>query len=256
MKKSGYQLPKDEMHTVFQQAHKTCLHAFAWFGEHSDELAYFNGYMATRRNANISWLSIYPVAKELEGLNDPERPIYVNMGGGIGHQCAEFRKQFPDIPGRVILQDLQHSIDQALPTPGVENMVHSFFEPQPIQGTSTDLFHFIISCLLMSPSGAKFYFMRGVLHNHPDQKVSMVLHAAKRAMAPDSILILDEVMLPEIGVGHDAAAHDMTMMAAFASMERTEAQWRVLVEEAGLKLTKTYMYNVSSYETVMDVRLD
>ncbi|KAK8043794.1 hypothetical protein PG994_012632 [Apiospora phragmitis] len=49
----------------------------------------------------------------------------------------------PDRPGRVINQDLPGTVARALPTPGVENMAHDFFEPQPVRG-------------------AKFYYMRGV----------------------------------------------------------------------------------------------
>jgi hypothetical protein len=47
----------------------------------------------------------------------------------------------------------------------------------------------------------------------------------------------------------------MTMLTAFASMERTEAQWRQTLADVGLELVKIYMYNPVSYESVMDVRL-
>lgn len=78
-------------------------------------------------------MSVYSVREETEGCS-PDRPIYVNVGGGIGHQCAQFKELFPEVPGRVILQDLPHSIAKAIPTPGVENMAYDFFQPQPIQG--------------------------------------------------------------------------------------------------------------------------
>jgi len=76
------------------------------------------------------------VLEETKGLDDPERVLYVNVGGGIGHQCAEFRNKYPasQIPGRVVLQDLPATIERALPTEGVENMAHDFFQPQPVKG--------------------------------------------------------------------------------------------------------------------------
>lgn len=83
----------------------------------------------------MSWLSVYPVVEEAKGVT-ADRAVFVNVGGGIGHQCAEFKKAHPEIPGRVVLEDLQHSINAALPTPGVENMVHNFFEKQPVKGMS------------------------------------------------------------------------------------------------------------------------
>ncbi|ROT39597.1 S-adenosyl-L-methionine-dependent methyltransferase [Sodiomyces alkalinus F11] len=235
LKKTNYKNPSDEMHTVFQDAWKTDKHAFAWFTDHPGQLDYFNDYMAFRREPALSWLTVYPVEQETQNW-DGTRPVYVNVGGGIGHQCAQFKEKYPHIPGPVILQDLPHSIAKALPTPGVENTAHNFFEPQPVRG-------------------AKFYFARGVLHNHPDHKVRVLLGNIKSAMAPDSVILLDEMVLPETGVNSYAAAMDLTMMSAFASMERSEAQWRTIIEDVGLKLVKTYPYNPVSYESVMDIRL-
>lgn len=89
--------------------------------------------MAARRKGMPTWLSVYPVEQYTEAWK-PETPVYVDIGGGIGHQCAEFKAKYPNLPGRVILQDLPYSIENALSTPGVENMVHDFFQPQPIRG--------------------------------------------------------------------------------------------------------------------------
>ncbi|KAH8897334.1 O-methyl transferase B [Thozetella sp. PMI_491] len=235
LSKTGYKDPADELHTVFQDAWKTDLHAFAWFSQAPENLVYFNDYMALRRKSDLSWLTVYPVA-EAAASWDPSQPVYVNVGGGIGHQCAQFKDKFPEIPGRVILQDMPHSISKALPTPGVENMAHNFFEAQPVHG-------------------AKFYHMRGVLHNHPPHKVLQILQNLRSAMTHDSVLLLDEMILPEEGVNHEAASMDLTMLGAFAGAERTEAQWRDILKDAGLELVQTYVYNPLFYESVMDVRL-
>lgn len=103
--------------------------------------------------------------------------------------------------------------------------------------------------------GAKFYHLRGVLHNHPPHKVRKLLENTKAAMTEDSIILIDEMIFPESKLHYDAASIDVTMLTAFASMERTEAQWRQTLSEAGLELVKKYTYNEVSYESVMDVRL-
>ncbi|KAI0148068.1 O-methyl transferase B [Hypoxylon sp. NC0597] len=236
LKEIGYENPTDETNTAFQYAFDTKVHPFQYMVEHPEQLDHFNKYMALRRQAELSWLAVYPVCEEAAGLTDPERPLYVNVGGGIGHQCAQFKEKYPDLPGRVILEDLPGTVAQALPTPGVENLVHDFFMPQPIKG-------------------AKFYFMRGVPHNHPPHKVKLLFFNIKDAMAPDSVLLVDETVLPEKGVGFIASSIDLTMLGAFASMERTEAEWRELAESVGLVLTKTYTYNALENETVMEMRL-
>ncbi|KAI1878223.1 hypothetical protein JX265_002592 [Neoarthrinium moseri] len=235
LKKTGYRNPQDENHTAWHDAFNTDKHPFAWFGEHPENMAYFNEYMASRRLPEKSWLNVYPVEGECAGWT-ADKPLYVNIGGNIGHQCAEFKEKYPHIPGRVILQDLPYSIDNALLTPGVENLVHNFFEPQPIKD-------------------AKFYFLRRVLHNHPDHRVKQILEHTKSAMTSESVLLIDEVTLPETGVRFDAANDDLTMMAVFASAERSERHWSGLFAEVGLRLVKTYIYNAPVYECVMDVRL-
>ncbi|KAF4999068.1 hypothetical protein FDECE_11627 [Fusarium decemcellulare] len=235
LKKTGYRNPTDELHTVFQDAWGTSQHAFAWIKEHQENLMFFQDYMALRREPEHTWLSAYPIEDETRDW-DPKRPVYVNMGGGIGHQCAQFKACFPHVPGRVILQDLSYNMDRALVTPGVENMAHNFFEPQPVLG-------------------AKFYYLRECLHNHPDHKVHQILRHIKTAMTSDSVLLLDELVLPESGANFIATSLDMTMMVAFAAMERTEAQWRKLLEDVGLRFVHMYTYNPGGYESVMDARL-
>jgi hypothetical protein len=74
-------------------------------------------------------------------------------------------------------------------------------------------------------------------------------------MTLDSVMLLDEMILPEEGVNAYAACMDLSMMAAFAGMERSESQWREILSSVGLKLIKIYVYNPHNYEGVMDVRL-
>lgn len=94
-----------------------------------------------------------------------------------------------------------------------------------------------------------------MLHDHPPQKVAKILERVQAAMGPESVLLIDEMILPETGVNLAAASIDMTMLTAMAGMERTEAQWRETLAGAGLQLEKTYVYNPQQYEGVMHVRL-
>lgn len=82
-----------------------------------------------------------------------------------------------------------------------------------------------------------------------------MLENIKAAMGPESVLLIDEMVFPENGVSFNTASIDMTMLSVFASMERTEAQWRLVFEDVGLELVRTYTYYQRNYESVMDVRL-
>ena len=102
-------------------------------GAHPDHLVHLNKYMELRMAGAESWLSVYPVGEETKGF-DGKTPIYVNIGGGVGHSNAQFAEKYSHLPGDNILQDLPASIENALPTPGVKNEVHNFFEEQPVKG--------------------------------------------------------------------------------------------------------------------------
>ena len=77
-----------------------------------------------------------PVQHEvLSGFkNEKDAVLMIDFGGGRGHDLMAFRKQFPQAPGRLILQDQQHVIESAVLSDGTEKMGHNFFTPQPIHG--------------------------------------------------------------------------------------------------------------------------
>ena len=123
----------DNTNTVHQVAHKSPLPAFLWFMGNPKAAGNFNEYMLHRRKDQAICWDVFPAEKETRGWS-PDATVLVDIGGNIGHQCAEFKSKFPKVPGRVVLQDLPGPIEMALSTPGVENMAHDMFKPQPIKG--------------------------------------------------------------------------------------------------------------------------
>jgi len=55
-----------------------------------------------------------------------------------------------------------------------------------------------------------------------------------------SKILLNEVVMSDQGASLIAAQLDIAMMAASAGQERTESQFKVLAEAAGLKITKIW----------------
>lgn len=72
-------------------------------------------------------------------------------------------------------------------------------------------------------------------------------------MAPDSFILIDEMVLPPKGTSYQAMQLDLTMMAGLSSMERTEKQWNALLESAGFEIAGTYKYTESLRDTVLAV---
>lgn len=83
-----------------------------------------------------TWLDIYPILEQCKSF-PKERPLFVDVGGGIGHQCVALLHEYPQLnePGRIILQDLAPTIAQTIPMKNVKVMEHDFFTPQVIKGT-------------------------------------------------------------------------------------------------------------------------
>ena len=141
LRKTKYENPTDVMHTVIQDAYKLDEgdEAFDWLQKDTRKLAIFQKFMSIRRQgAKETWLSVHPVEEETKTWN-PDKAVFVNIGGNIGMQNAEFKEKYPDVPGRVVLQDRPENIAKAIQTPGVENIAYDFFTPQPIKGTFNSL---------------------------------------------------------------------------------------------------------------------
>ena len=72
-------------------------------------------------------------------------------------------------------------------------------------------------------------------------------------MGPDSTILIDEMVLPDSHVHWHATQIDLTMMAALASIERTETTWAALLDSVELKVEKIYTYTPTINESIMKV---
>lgn len=89
---------------------------------------------------------------------------------------------------------------------------------------------------------AKYYYLRMILHDHTDENSIKILKNLVPAMGKDSLILLDEMVLPPQHVDEVSMQADLTMMAFHSSMERSEEQWAKLVGAAGLNIKKIVMY--------------
>lgn len=176
---------------------------------------------------------------EAQTMNWPaSQPVFVELNGHTGAQATQFKHKYPHVPGRLILQNVQPILDKVAEesASGVEKIAYSFLSSPPVHG-------------------AKFYYTQRIFHNLAPQEARSLLLLIKEAMVPESRLLIDEAVPPEAGADYLASAIDLTMLEAFGAVERTESQWRRLLEEVGLELVKTHVYNECIYESVVEIRL-
>lgn len=91
-------------------------------------------------------------------------------------------------------------------------------------------------------AGARAYYMRNIMHDYADEKCRTILHNIIPAMDNDSYTLIDEMILPNLRPHWQATVVDLTMMANFAAMERSEKQWYELLDSAGLRMERIYTY--------------
>ena len=133
---NNYQNPTDPKNCAFQEGLHTQDSIFEWFPKHPEPLNNFNLWMAGQRDGRVGWLDFFPFEERI--ARDFERSdgavMLVDVGGARGYEIEAIKKKYPSLPGRFVLQDIPATIEQALPVPGMEPVVHDFFTEQPIKG--------------------------------------------------------------------------------------------------------------------------
>ena len=83
--------------------------------------------------------------------------------------------------------------------------------------------------------------MGSVLHDWTDEKCAEILANLKPAMTPKySKLLINEYVIPDTGAHWISTALDILMMAVYSSAERSEQNWRRMLEGVGFRITKIW----------------
>ena len=97
---------------------------------------------------------------------------------------------------------------------------------------------------IVCPAGADAYIMKAVLHGRNDDEARAILRNCRQAMPPHAKLLIIERLLPERIDPDDAVARenllsDINMMLnGGGGRERTATEYRALLVNAGLRLTR------------------
>lgn len=74
-------------------------------------------------------------------------------------------------------------------------------------------------------------------------------------MGPQSVLLINDMILPETGVSPFAASLDLVMLGACAARERTLREWQDLFDDVGLTLKESHVYNQEHSHGLMSLIL-
>ncbi len=149
----------------------------------------------------------------------------VDVGGGHGVMLALILDQSPNSHGVLfdsaqVIANAAGAIDLHLAQGRAEKVAGDFFEAVP--------------------DGGDAYVLKFILHDWDDESAITILRNCRQAAAPDGrVLIVEMVIPPGNEPAPDKMMMDMTMLLYFHSRERTEAEYRDLLLQAGLELVRT-----------------
>lgn len=99
--------------------------------------------------------------------------------------------------------------------------------------------------------------MRYIMHDYPDEQCQLILKNTMAAMDPhDSVILIDDVIIPETGAHSHSTDKDISMMVNLGAMERTKRQWLKLFSSVGLRQVKVATYNELSGESIQVLKID
>lgn len=227
LKMNDYKVPRTTKNGPWTLAHQTDLEFFDWLDANPPRAMQFNHHMGGFRYGRPSWMDpeVYPVQERLIqglsiGVDEGDPVLLVDIGGGYGHDLVEFQSKYPSCPGRLILQDLSRVLDKISDLPDmIKRVPYDFHSPQPIKG-------------------AQAYYMHQILHDYPDNTCWEIIERVKAVIKPGySRLLVNEHIIPAMGANWEATYLDMYMMALLSSQERSEADWKYLLEDrCGLRV--------------------
>lgn len=258
LSKSEYKNPDNPADGAFQLGHGTKDHLFEWMSQRPERLSQFQHHMAGYRTGRPSWMDpdFYPVEDNLvKGARTEHDAVFlVDVGGGKGHDLQELYRKHPKLPGKLVLQDIRSVIEDAEAS-GLDGkiipMEHDFFATQPIIGMLADA----AETHLLTSVGARAYYLHSCLHDWPDFKAHEILTSLKPGLTKGySKLLINENVIPDKGAHWLSTALDMVMMANLSASERTERQWRALLESAGFKVVEIWTYEPGT-ESLIEAEL-
>jgi hypothetical protein len=158
----------------------------------------------------------------------PTTGVVADLGGGGGALIRAVLERHPHLRGMLV--DREESIQAA----------SAHFRSSPV----ADRCELITADLAESvPPGADVYMLKHVLHGYTDEKAVAILRNCLAVVPATGSVLVIEFVLPDI-VREPAPElvtrflSDLNMLAVTSGRERSEHEWRQLLEGAGFTLTR------------------
>jgi hypothetical protein len=176
-------------------------------------------------NRTMGVTSLAPAVAALDQCDLTGVRRLVDVGGGVGTLLASLLERYPGMTGVVqdlpeVLRDAQGHLAELGVADRVELAAASFFD------------HVV--------PGADAYLLSRVLHNWSDADCLRILARVREAAPAGSRLLIVDSVLPEAGGLHPGFLADLFMLVILGGKERTEEDWRGLLDAAGFRVQRVH----------------
>ena len=204
--------------------------SFDYFAEDPRHADLFN-----RTMASISELTDASVAA---GYDFSVYPTIVDVGGGHGSLLASILAATPrsqgvlyDIPA--VVADAPKILCESDVADRVRIEAGSFFDSVP--------------------AGGDAYVLKNIMHDWPDDKAVQILRNVRAAAGRDATILLVELVIPDHDRDFPGKWADLEMLLNLAARERTAAEYRNLLSQAGFQMTR--LVSTASPLSLVEARL-
>ena len=205
----------DSVRTGQPMARETLgMELFDWYAQNPDEAAFFTAAMG-----NLSALTAGELVRVYDFSNAQK---VIDVGGAHGILLEAVLLANPAAQG--ILYELPHVIATA-----GENL-----DPRVktrCELISGDFFKSV-------PKGGDVHLLKQIIHDWDEERAARVLANCHQSLAAAGKLLLVEMVVPADNRPDFAQAMDLNMLAILGGRERTEAEYRALLEASGFKLER------------------
>jgi hypothetical protein len=174
----------------------------------------------SRAMVNLSSSVIPPI---VEAYDFSDAGKLVDIAGGHGFLLAAILKANPHLQG--VLFDQSTVVDGAGESLKKQDINHR------VELVPGDFFESV-------PAGADIYIMKHIIHDWNDDESVKILQNIHSAMNEKGKVLIVEMVVPEGNAPSPSKVMDVQMLIATGGKERTEVEYRELLESSGFRLTR------------------
>ena len=185
--------------------HKFGTDFWSWLAANPEERTAFDAAMAAGKERG---------ADRLAQLDWRADETVVDIGGGNGALLRELIQRRPELHGTVF--DLPETVrDETGLGERIEFVAGSFFDAVP---------------------AGDAYLLSAILHDWSDERAGAILRTIRSAAPPAARLFVLETVITPGNEPHGSKWLDLLMLVLAGGRERTEEEWRRLIEGAGFQV--------------------